>query len=477
MVSWMRKVSSVVTVEVYTICYCLTLSFYLVGTPAVIYTKLCYRLTTNKTLCNDPYQAKHLAHSHPEIESETSLWIMYLNIAQIIPMIFTSMVFGSYIDSRGFTLPLRLSLVGAIISSAWTAVCAHMLPWHHGFLFFTAVVMGVTGGIGGALLTGHAYVIRDSTEATRGVRIAVLHSALAVAFMMGTFTSGLVIDRLGLDWLFIFSAMVGVIGILDVVFRLREPRITTTQQEFISLWKRVKEYAGCITRIRPDSKRLYMHLMMLAFVLSFCAMMGVIDVEYLYLTKEKGMTNEQLGIYMGTGFAITVLGNVLGTYVLNNKIRFRMLSVAIIGLIFSGACYATLAFAHTITVLWISNAFRFLAFLTSIGAKTFISRCVEMTEQGTLMSFMAVIESIFKLFASLIFNSVYAVSISFWPGLALALCALLNVLAIPITVFVLYKTRHSKENHYNHLVVDDANSSYDIAAVNRLQLQTDVIVT
>ena len=475
--SCLAKVNEIVTVEIITVFFAFSLPLTQFGTQQLVYSKLCEQtFSSNHTTvqrCIQKSTASQLAEFQ-QVEADTSQWSIYMNIALIVPSLFTTVFMGAYVDKYGFYLPLRLCLAGALAGFIFLSVIAST-NLSHAYILVAMAVISLFGHGATIFTTTVAYVACDSeTDSTRkSIRVGIVIACVVLAVSVSVTLLGLIIDHLGIQWVFYLGSTSLFLGLLDSIFRLRPPNrhkptgnhppSSETHTGFAKIrevcsFSLVSNYGLVLFSKRQDSKRLHLHLMTAVFVLSFCAFTGVLDVEFLYLTKENGFTNTHYGIFMGTSGFLTFIGSTAGMYLTRKKLRLPLPVIVLIGSISSVVTYAGWSLAKSHELFWFFNTFKLFAALTPVGARSYISDCVELTEQGSIMSFVSVIESVFKLIASFVFNGIYPLTLSSWPGLVLMIAAGLCVIDLPVLVYLWYNDSKIAKQIAND-VCSESNSS------------------
>lgn len=437
-----------VTVEVITVFFAFTLPILMYGTQHLVYSKLCQQqYSYNQTL------VELCAHKSATgdidfrpIEAETSLWIMYFNIALILPSVFSAVIQGAYIDQHGFKLPIRLTIAGTLVGFIFISFVASTELSHH-YLFIGMIAISICGHATSFFMASNAYVACDSVDnpGNKSMRMAIIASCTYLAITVSLMLQGLIIDRLGVRWIFYFGSVSLFIALMDSIFRLGSPPVlmvhatnsSTSKPTFATILKTMlADYWRVLVKERTDCRRLHVHLMTTVFVLSFCARIGIMDIEFLYLTKEKSFTSLEFSLFTASSGFLSFLGAIIGVYVLHTKLKLNIIYIVLIGVLASVVVDVAWSVAETAAVFWAFNLLKLLTACVPVGARSFISDCVDYAEQGAIMSFVSVIESIFKLIATVVFNGIYPVTLYTWPGLVLVIAACLCLLGIPILVFI-----------------------------------------
>jgi len=154
-----------------------------------------------------PFMAKEL--------SMTALSLSWVASSFILAAAITLVPLGRLADMYGRK---KIFLYGAIIFTAASGLCA----WSPTQTFLIAV--RVIQGIGGAMIfsTGTAMLVSAYPAGDRGKILGINIAAVYIGLTIGPFIGGLLTEHLGWRYIFLFTAILGIIIILIVAAMIKE---------------------------------------------------------------------------------------------------------------------------------------------------------------------------------------------------------------------------------------------------------------
>ena len=154
-----------------------------------------------------PFMAKEL--------SMTALSLSWVATSFILAAAITLVPLGRLADIYGRK---KIFLYGAIVFTAASGLCA----WSPTQTFLIAV--RIIQGIGGAMIfsTGTAMLVSAYPAGDRGKILGINIAAVYIGLTIGPFIGGLLTEHLGWRYIFIFTAILGIIIILSVAAMIKE---------------------------------------------------------------------------------------------------------------------------------------------------------------------------------------------------------------------------------------------------------------
>ncbi|XP_063080146.1 proton-coupled folate transporter isoform X2 [Engraulis encrasicolus] len=431
---WVSELRQLVTVEPVIFWY-MTSTF--IVSPAyqqLIINKVCYELFDDKTICTDP-ERDHA--DDKELQERASvvllLYMATLSLVSIPP----ALLLGSWSDSAGrrsvMVLPSALSLAaGAVL------IVVQQLPqvsvW---WMLTTAVIVGMTGGHVSIFLSCFSY-LADATaddRRSRTVRMAVAESMVFVGGMVGFLLGGFLEKEYGLTSAFGAYLACHVIIILYVALWLRAPRppvalASVTKEEGgepedstssaggsrLFLVTYLKRTFHSVFKQRPGQERLKLLLLIVCSFLNNLIAAGESAILLLYLMyPPREFDTEMYGIY--NSVRMLLLGScLLGLFPLLLRC-FSEMSLAKASMVFRAASNILMAFSNNTWMVFMVAVLGAPAGINQAVIRSLSSAIVEPDEQGAMFSFTASVEATCLLFAAVIFNGLYPLTLATFPGM------------------------------------------------------------
>ncbi|XP_012679911.2 proton-coupled folate transporter [Clupea harengus] len=472
MPEWVEKMGRLVTVEPVIFWY-MTSTF--IVTPAyqqLIINKVCYELFDDKSICINP---EHKHHDDKEIQQRTSLvLLLYMAILSLVSVT-PALLLGSWSDSAGrrsvMVLPSVLSLVaGAVL------ICMDQLPqvdvlW----VLATAAIVGLTGGYVSIFLSCFSY-LADVTAVcgankTRTVRMAVAESMIFVGGTVGFLLGGFLEKNYGLTVAFGTYMACHVIIILYVGLWLRDPRpaarrpssppkddakqedgeaeVTKPTGSRLFLLDYLKRTLRSVFRRRPGQERLKLFLLISCSFLNNLVAVGEQSILLLYLMYEpREFDTEMFGIF--NSVKMLLLGCcLLGLFPLLLRYVGEM-TLAKLSVVFRAASFVLLAFSTNTWMVFIVAVLGAPAGINQAVIRSLSSAIVEPDEQGAMFSFSASVEATCILFAAVIFNGMYPLTLPTFPGMPFIVMA-----GFCLIVLILMQWVSEMQTTHPRLVIQD----------------------
>ncbi|MBA7671452.1 Inner membrane transport protein YajR [subsurface metagenome] len=151
-----------------------------------------------------------------------------------------NILFGRVIDRVGYKVPLITGLIGDALSMFFYSVCR--LPFH---LALVRAFHGISGGLVGPATMS---ITADySDEAGKGRAMGFYGMSLATATLVGYGLSGVIVSRLGYKALFLFGAIMLIVGVM-LSFLLPDNRNKGSLTAKTSLGETLKQIKGLLGR-------------------------------------------------------------------------------------------------------------------------------------------------------------------------------------------------------------------------------------
>lgn len=469
-----KRFNETVTVEPTVFFFFLGVAITVQTWPQTLYTKFCWHDQRNLTVCSNGTWEE----LHPSLQDKTSIWYIYTNVITFLPALVTVTFLSGYSDHHGLNLALLLPHIGTTLSGIWTIVQVVFLDWDPSLMLISSFVSGC-GGYFALVLTGCVtYITRDPYVRNVGTRIAVLEAVRTASEGIGALITGPILDSpngLVIAWSMCFGT--GLIVILDLTFRVRrlpDPPssmpLSGGRKGCLSMLRdccnfdTIKSYFYTISRKRSNSKRLHLHIMTFAVMAGYLSSIGVLDIQFLYITKEYGQTNTIYSLWNGLINVSSFLGTIILGYIFTAIYPIADMTFCIIGVVGNTVSIALLVNAQYPVFLWMSAIFRIFNNYTIIGGRLYITHNLDKNEQAAGFGYFATIQTLTAIFASVIFNAIYPQTLSYWPGFCFALAAGIFVLTGPLFTFVRW---YDIRNGTDSLSVKHVDGSSDLVVSYR----------
>ncbi|XP_078594198.1 proton-coupled folate transporter-like [Branchiostoma floridae x Branchiostoma japonicum] len=409
-------------------------------TQQLMYNKVCLRAFNDTELCAN-ISAYHTEEKF--VQTETAQWIVYMNIANVVPSVLVLLLLGSWTDKAGRKSAMMMPFVGAVISGGNLIIQSMYMYSVVPYLFIGTVVSSLCGGYGCVIMTTYSYVTDITVGSSRTWRIGILDAMSSLGAAVGGAVSGVIVDKAGYMPVFAIAVALNASMILYILLWLKESVQTNeghVQESGHQPLKRkasgllnienVKSWGRVIVRSREGNGRLHVILLLVAFTVTIGSLSGDEDLGFLFIKHQLGSswTSTLFGLYIavkGITFSIglVVILPFVSRVLCDTKVGQT-------GALSKVAAHVLLAFVSTVWMLFLVPVLAILSGFVAVTIRSLCSKTVADGERGAMFSVMSVIEVTCPLLASLLFNKLYTATLSSFPGYCFILLA--GLLLVPI---------------------------------------------
>ena len=298
-------------------------------------------------------------HMNDEIDSQASLWILYSNIASLLPGIVSLILLGSYSDRGGRKVAIIVPQVGALIRCI-SVLAIIYFDWPLFVIVIGAFLEGLTGGISMVISAGFSYVA-DITSNNRSFKMTFLESCFGLGTMVSQVAAGYLIASLGYFYPFLILAIIILLDLGIAACFLPE---TVTRDPGARFWSlgHFRKAFNLYCRDNGTGRR-WKLLLSLSIVFFTCLVtLGRTDVQIFYLLDVPFCWSPVLIGYFGAMFMlIAAPAAVLMTKLTQST--FGDSGLMLIGTISGVAYQAVMAFSVTTLLVFMGKFNYYLCIL------------------------------------------------------------------------------------------------------------------
>ena len=224
---------------------------------------------------------KSSLYRNSEIDSEASLWTLYMTIASLLPAVVSLWMLGSYSDKGGRKVAIIIPQIGALIRCiTLLAVIYFDLPLY--VMVIGAFFEGLSGAFHMFLSAGFSCVADITSPEMRSLRITVLDGCFTFGTVVSQIACGYLIASLGFFYPFLILAVILLLDIVATIILLPE---TVTKDPDVRFWSfgHLRNAFNVYSRDNGTGRR-WKLLMCLAIVFLTCSVTYAgYDVKIFYL--------------------------------------------------------------------------------------------------------------------------------------------------------------------------------------------------
>eukprot|EP00057_Strongylocentrotus_purpuratus_P015524 XP_011669998.1 PREDICTED: proton-coupled folate transporter [Strongylocentrotus purpuratus] len=463
----MRQLKAV-TVE--PVLFLFMFGFFLQGPilQLLIIQKVC-RLTYDGSVCSNKTA---FAKIEDEVESDSSRWILFFNLASMVPGAIMATILGPLSDKVGRKIIMTLPSIGAAVGAINFILNSFYIDWPVETLLLSGVAMGITGNLGTFFVSVVSYITDITDPSSRMKRLGLLEAMVYIGGTLGLVIGGTMTERFGFVTVFFMYLSIHLTILFYIAIQLKEslPKHERDLKQNGSaglVGKPPNKAVQCCSYIvesfkramsviflkRKGSRRKHLILNMMISITGVIAQSGDMDLTILY-TKHSPLSwaPSTVGVYLALrtfmkGLALILIFPIIAR-VTNHSTPDKDMIWAELGIFSTIAGYTTMALAKSTGLMMSVSVIGCLFGLTRAVQGSIATRLVESTEFGAMFACSSLIEATMLMTGSIFFNNLYRATIDFWPGFSFLVMALLSLISFVFAVYLQYDMKKDWSEEY-----------------------------
>uniref|UniRef100_A0A915PNA4 Thyroglobulin type-1 domain-containing protein n=1 Tax=Setaria digitata TaxID=48799 RepID=A0A915PNA4_9BILA len=370
----------------------------------------------------------------PKISSNSDLqtianWILLLsNVAMCSLGVFTSILIGRLGDVKSRKVAMLIPFCGLALEGVLLVVQSYFMELSVYWLVVSEALFAAFGGYMSIFSAFFAYAT-DSVyiypPKCRSLIIAILEGVIGLGGTVGYLCSFL-LKLWGFVGLFTAFLVIYIICLLAVLF-LPSVNNRTTGIEY------KKDIFGlALVKSLWQQKKIGTFIAMVsAFALSFFTFIGSTHISFYYLKFRFGWDAGLYGFVKGPTQGLATL-NVLFLYPFLRTHNFTDRTLSLIGVISRAMGRLWLAVAWSTPSTFLLVFFDSFTRFAASGMRAILASIVPLENHGSMFTMFSVMEAFSNLLATIIFHTLFPMSLTFLPQLSFYILA--AVMLIPITI-------------------------------------------
>ncbi|KAM9788689.1 lysosomal proton-coupled steroid conjugate and bile acid symporter SLC46A3 [Neosynchiropus ocellatus] len=395
-------------------------------------TNTTYPISGNTSRCAPNNSTTNASHDEASAR-QASLFSLYTELFSTVPSLVVTLVLVSYSDRGGRKVTIVTPLIGTLIYTlSFLAVSFFELNIY--LLIGSSLLSSLFGGLGTFLGGCFAYVAdlcQDGKQKT--MRMAGLDMMIGMLSGVAAISTGYFLRAAGFNWPFVASSLCQCLNLLYAVFFLEETVNVPAEAAPVGqqrshakqlLYGIYQIFAGANSKTRT-----VLILLILVFASFSFAYVGGISLLTLYeLNKPLCWTEILIGY--GSALSTTVFLTSFAGLSVFTYCGMPQLLVVLLGILSVVAGMVLLAFSDSTFLVFVARVPMLLSIVPFPVLRSMTSKLISKSEQGALFACLSFLESLMSNVSGAVFNSVYAVTVSFFPGFVFLLSA--GLCAVPL---------------------------------------------
>nr|CDS34104.1 hypothetical protein HmN_000563200 [Hymenolepis microstoma] len=400
------------------------------------------------------------------IQKNAAPFIIGYRVLLNLPAMFICLILGSWSDSHGRKTPMVIPMVGACLACCLFGVTLipgySSIPFQMAWLLTGALLYGLCGKSSALGMGAHSYITDCSTENERTTRIGRLMGSNFIGLCLGSLLVTLFYYLSSYGWvlLFVVAFNIGTLIILIVLVKesvsinshgdigceygslyvMNQPTEDETASSSretaqkierrccVTVMNSLVESWNYLSRQRPNGRHIYIRLLLGAVLFNQVTKAGEQDSILLYVVRRDiGWTDGIYGAYLGVYYASMAINLILIFPLVDYLFHPSDVTLILIGLVMKSIrLIGTALTTDTILIFSFAVIGASAGFIIS-SLRSLITKLADSGEVGTSFALMSVLETFANLFGSILFTSIYAATVSVFPGCIFIIDACLHI--------------------------------------------------
>lgn len=420
--------------------------------------------------CPLPYNDSSSCNSEiypPTVRDKTSHWILYTNLSMGLSSLLLSLLYGSLSDAlKERRVFLALPSVGGAINSLIVIIVQCVGPDYTWVYLIGAGLCGLTGGFSVFNLSAYSYVSDISAHDDRTWKIGWLEATMYISSFLSQLLGGVWIQLQGytLPYFGILACHITVVFyvILFLPPAQSEKQLGEAVQKTIAETRPLLNNADDLASDSSLHKRKFwlilnvfsriyhffqllrsswrhVCLTLIFFILEI-NFLGITDTVILYALSRLCWDSKAIGYFLAEKSGFNAIAALLILPVLV-KMRVGDPMIAVIGLLFGSAALVVMGFATHSWIMFIVPVIGAMRGCVVPVVRSMLSKITPSDQQGIMFSGLSVIEASCIIVSSSLYNSLFPLTYSIYPGLCFFMIGACSILVIPLMLFLYFDAR------------------------------------
>nr|VZI43527.1 unnamed protein product [Spirometra erinaceieuropaei] len=406
------------------------------------------------------------------IQRSSVPYIVTYRVLLNLPAMVTCLVLGTLSDTYGRKGTFLAPIVGGALACSLFGVSLirdiRPVPDSVSCLLIGALVYGISGKSNSFGMGANSYITDCSSDEKRTVYISHLMGANFIGLCIGSALLSFFLFFADFGWILLFVCLTNLAIIALILVFVQETVVIQSDVGDYGSTVRIEtncdagkkaendkppdilqmissafttSYKFLVAR-RPNDVHIYLRCLFGAVLFNQITKAGEQDAIMLYVTRNQvGWSDMLYGAYIAAYYAAMAFHLMVILPLISSCFHPSDTSLILYGLFMKiGRLIATAVTSNTY-VLFISAVLGSSAGYITTGIRALISKLVKEEEVGTGFAFMSVLETFSNLFGSLLFTSVYAGTLSLYPGLVFLMDAFLHACLLLVMIWLSVRLR------------------------------------
>ncbi|XP_032519811.2 probable peptidoglycan muropeptide transporter SLC46 [Danaus plexippus] len=375
-----------------------------------------------------------------EVQKYATFVSMVRTIIESVAPAILSLFLGVWSDRHGRKPLVVWPLLGMTVSGALIVVYSMLEslgPW---WFILTAIPVSLSGGFTAMFTGSFCYVSDISAREKRSLRMTIVEASVSAGSVTGAILSSYLLRAVGSVYLLVICTGLSAIAYLFTNVFLKESLVGAVQGGISSVldFKLIKEMLRTCFKRRPNHGRAQILLLTIANSLSVFILFGNMSLQYMYTRQKLHWAIKQYTLYSAVHTTVSFFGSFFGVMIVQKLFKVTDLTFSTIAYVSDTIEYVIITFATVSWQMYAAAGISLFRGLSSPLIRSLLTKILPPEDIAKVFALMCAIEGISPLISPALYNSLYAYTISTFPGAIYMLSTGISCVCVIFLGFVQY---------------------------------------
>ncbi|XP_022113252.2 proton-coupled folate transporter isoform X1 [Pieris rapae] len=387
-----------------------------------------------------PVKNNETNHLEADVQRYATFVSTVKMVLEAVVPAFISFFLGAWSDTYGRKPLMVWSLLGSAITSMLLVVFGLMDslgPWWY---IATVIPFSMTGGYVVLFTGAYCYVSDTSTKENTSLRMTMVDATASSGSVIGSILSSYLILSIGNVYLLLLTSTLNVFSYAFTNVYIKESLNGALQGgswRVLDLLLVKDMFRECFKR-RPDNKRTQIILISITKFLLVIVLYGTSSLEYLFTRTQLHWSLQDFTKYSALSTSLSFVGGFFGIMVVQKILGIGDICFAIFAILSTIAEYVLKICAISWWYMYLGALISVFKGLSSALTRSYISKILPSEDVAKIFALVCGFEGFAPLLAPLIYNSLYAATLTTLPGAIYILSSIFSLVCVVMLGFVQY---------------------------------------
>ncbi|XP_067133237.1 lysosomal proton-coupled steroid conjugate and bile acid symporter SLC46A3-like [Centruroides vittatus] len=375
------------------------------------------------------------------VESVSSHYKMGYTLVTILPSIASATLLSPWSDKYGRRFPMMASTCSLILENIALTIVSAFPSTPAYFIIIAGIPAGIFGGFVVAFSSIYTYISDVTQKENRTIRFAILEIVFILATPVGIETGGQIYKYSSATIVYVAAILALLSGFIWVFFFVPETRVRDEKSNFKEMIQHVfqldnlkESFRTCISP-RPGNIRAQIWLIVLAMTVTMMCILGSSAVGFYFSQEMYKWTNDKYSTISAAARLSHGLALIIAVPIFTNVLKIPDGIIGVIG-IFSILGENIKSLAYYPWLYYYASVTGILGGISSVAVRSRLSKLVNQAELSKVFSLLTICEALTPAFSAVIFNELFAQTVSTFPGASYLTMFFLSLLPAIVLIWI-----------------------------------------